>query len=322
MNRPLEFTYNLVIYRQLKDKRNRFLNTNPKFHPIDPDEHYRTIYKIESDEDNEAITIYRDLEAYEKMFGKFQLDYFGYEEQEVVTFENYVSNRIWKESDDLIAEMDKLHWELPFSEFNLWLEKTNREIQFIKSEVDKYCKEVIDESVESDDTSKQSQAIFGIIATMLNVLDTIFEHINSKYKKDVLETAKQREDEFISLKRIEELRLIKSEKFDLTKLVRICEELNLAWQNEAYLTVGVLVRVVLDHVPPIFEFEKFSQFAAGYKVRSVKDIAISLENCSRKVADRLLHSPIKKNETLPNEVQVDNRKEFDVLLEEVVKILK
>ena len=42
----------------------------------------------------------------------------------------------------------------------------------------------------------------------------------------------------------------------------------------------------------------------------------------RGIADMYLHQQIRKTEVLPNETQVDFRKELDVLLGECLRILK
>jgi hypothetical protein len=94
---------------------------------------------------------------------------------------------------------------------------------------------------------------------------------------------------YVSAIRIQELKEIKSEKFDLTKLIRLCEELNIAHANNLNLAVAMLLRSVLDHVPPVFSKASFSEVASNYGGKSFKDTMQHLENGARKIADSHLH---------------------------------
>jgi hypothetical protein len=128
--------------------------------------------------------------------------------------------------------------------------------------------------------------------------------------------------EYVSAKRIQELKAIKSEKFDLTKLIRLCEELNIANANNLNLSVVMLLRAILDHVPPIFDKNSFKEVASGYGGKSVKDTMQHLENGARKIADFHLHGQIRKKEVLPTSLQVNFSPYLDFLLGEVVGILQ
>lgn len=128
--------------------------------------------------------------------------------------------------------------------------------------------------------------------------------------------------EYVNKKRIDELRSIQSDDFDLSKLVSLCEELNGNFQNQNYLSVAMLVRAILDHVPPIFGFKTFIEVASNYGGKSLKKSIQNLQNSSRNISDAYLHETIKRKESLPNETQIDFRNDLDVLLSEVVRILK
>ena len=128
---------------------------------------------------------------------------------------------------------------------------------------------------------------------------------------------------FVDLNRIEELRAIKSTRFDLAKVIMFCEELNLCYKNKCYLAVSLLTRALLDHVPPIFDCSQFSEVANNYGgTKSFKKSMQNLEKSSRNIADAHLHTPIRDKETLPSRAQVDFSNDVDVLLSEVVRILK
>ena len=76
---------------------------------------------------------------------------------------------------------------------------------------------------------------------------------NSSKKK----RSKTDNGEFVDLDRIEELKEVTSTKFDLKKLIKYCEELNLCYETEAYLSVAMLTRALIDHIPPIFGADNF-----------------------------------------------------------------
>lgn len=128
---------------------------------------------------------------------------------------------------------------------------------------------------------------------------------------------------FIDSIRIEELSQIKSDKFDIKKILCFCEELNVCYQNGCYLAVAMLIRALIDHVAPIFEFNTFSEVVNNYSsTRSFKEHMKRLDDSSRKIADAHLHTGIRSKETLPTQTQVNFSNDVDVLLGEIIRILK
>ena len=92
--------------------------------------------------------------------------------------------------------------------------------------------------------------------------------------------------------------------------------------GKTYFATAMLTRGLLDHVPPLFGTNTFSQVANNYGGggRSFKDTMHHLENAARKVADAYLHMPIRRSETLPTAQQVHFASQLDVLLAEIVRI--
>lgn len=128
---------------------------------------------------------------------------------------------------------------------------------------------------------------------------------------------------YVDPERINELKTISSESFDLSKLIRLCEELNICFAGECYLSMVMLTRAILDHVPPIFGSSSFQQVANNYSgAKSFKEAMQNLENSSRKISDYYLHSQIRKSESLPNVTQIDFSNNVDFLLSEVIRLLK
>jgi hypothetical protein len=127
---------------------------------------------------------------------------------------------------------------------------------------------------------------------------------------------------FVDPKRIDQLKLVDTEKFDLSKLIRKCEELNIAYSTQSYFSVGMLVRAIIDHVSPIFSKQTFTEVSGNYGTRSFKDSMMHLDKSSRKIADSYLHTQIRRKETLPTRTQVNFSRDLDVLLGEIVRLLK
>ena len=126
----------------------------------------------------------------------------------------------------------------------------------------------------------------------------------------------------ISHSRLDELRSLSPNQFDLSKLVRLCEEINIVYNEACYCATAMLTRAVLDHVPPIFGKKNFDEVANHFGGKSFKEAMQHLDSASRSVADGHLHEQIRKRETLPTPQQVNCGQQLDVLLAEIVRILK
>jgi hypothetical protein len=128
---------------------------------------------------------------------------------------------------------------------------------------------------------------------------------------------------FVSGSRLAELRSLPKTRWDFTRLLRLCEELNVCYANGCYMATAMLVRTIADHVPPIFGCGSFTevanQYAGAQSLRgSMKHLDVSLRN----IADAHLHIQIRKTESLPSEPQVSFQADLDVLLAEIVRLTK
>ena len=73
----------------------------------------------------------------------------------------------------------------------------------------------------------------------------------------------------------------------------------------------------------LFGKQNFTEVANNYSGgKSFRESMQHLNNSSRKIADSFLHSHIRQKEVLPNKTQVNFKNDMDVLLAEVVRILK
>ena len=124
------------------------------------------------------------------------------------------------------------------------------------------------------------------------------------------------------MERIIDLEKINNLNFNLQKLIKICKEINNNWENKNYYSLIALVRIILDHIPPIFGLNNFSEVANNYSGgRSFKKSMSNLLNSSKNIADNHLHSQVQKKEVLPTPQQVDYRNDLDLLLSEIIKTL-
>ena len=147
--------------------------------------------------------------------------------------------------------------------------------------------------------------------------------IDRRIPEELIGAKKTTEFFYVSEYRINELSKIQDCKFDLTKLLELLREINVAHRNQMYLSLAMLVRAVMDHIPPIFGFKTFSEFSNNYSCgKSFKKQMGHMQNSLRNIADSFLHMPIRTSEVLPLFNQVDFRADFDVLLSEVVRTLK
>lgn len=129
-----------------------------------------------------------------------------------------------------------------------------------------------------------------------NVTSAFLKDEEFGYESDVKDIVKAA-DLYVNKRRLDELKDLKSNNFDLSKLIRICEELNSNWINENYFTVGLLVRTIINHVPPIFgaTFTSFDQVVDNYSGgKSFKKNMEHLNESLRSIADGYTHFPVRK----------------------------
>lgn len=128
---------------------------------------------------------------------------------------------------------------------------------------------------------------------------------------------------YVDPARLEELKSVTSTKWDLQRLVRMCEELNDAFARDGFITCPMLVRSIVDHVPPIFGHESFGEVANHYAGgRSFRKSMQHLDGSLRPKADGILHTHIRRTESLPTRTQIDFHQDLDLLLGEIVRIVR
>jgi len=117
------------------------------------------------------------------------------------------------------------------------------------------------------------------------------------------------------------LNALQHSNFDFSRLVQMCRELNVANDNGAFISVVVLVRAIIDHVPPVFGEKTFGA-VANKMPRSIKASLLHLEDASRNIADSRLHQHIRMRESVPTPSEANFSQELAVLLGEVINAAK
>jgi len=205
----------------------------------------------------------------------------------------------------------------------------------------------------SDDPDKQTAYVYGFrdlakmfassakrigdpdLSNMISELDLSPDYITEAYDLradlfgiiDYLESAISDENylqdvgqnsAFLNPEVLKELTTIKNKNFDTKKLVKFCEELNDSYSRANYLACALLIRAVMNHIPPIFNVEKFSQVVAN-SGKSIKAVLSHLESQARPIADLHTHFLIRAKEQIPTKHQIEPYKpSFEILIQEII----
>lgn len=129
---------------------------------------------------------------------------------------------------------------------------------------------------------------------------------------------------YVDNARIAALQSLGAGRWDFTRLIELCREINVASANRCHMSTAMLLRTILNHLPPVFGYVTFSEVANNYgsakAQKSFKTSMQRLEGSLRNIADMHLHSPIRSQEDVPTAVQVDFAADLDLLLGEVIRI--
>lgn len=161
----------------------------------------------------------------------------------------------------------------------------------------------------------------------IEIVEGGLNHVRRKQNRPARVPGGPLKETYVAPSRISELQNLKNPKWDPSRLVRMLQELNLAHANDMHMSTGMLVRAITDHVPPIFGKAKFAEVAAQYSAgsvdgRSFKGAMSHLTDSMKHIADGILHVHIRSKETQPNAKQVDFSQSLDVLLAEIVRVLR
>lgn len=115
---------------------------------------------------------------------------------------------------------------------------------------------------------------------------------------------------------------IENEEFDLSRLISLCNELDDNYSLENYHSCAMLLRAIVDHIPPIFQKASFADVCAQYGSRSFKDIMRPLNETAKKIGDDYLHTQISRKVLAVTKTQVSFQANLDTLLNEIAAILE
>lgn len=158
------------------------------------------------------------------------------------------------------------------------------------------------------------------IATELQASAATKEQVESGGDKPTNKSTRQ---SYVDPSRIAELHTLTNPKWDAKRLTRLLEELNAVHAADCHMSTAMLVRAIVDHVPPVFGLKTFAEVASNYAgSKSFKGSMQHLQGSLRHIADSHLHVQIRKSEVLPTAPQVDFRSDVDVLIGEVIRVLR
>lgn len=245
------------------------------------------------------------------------------------------------EISKVYAEELKLRSLTAWESIKIFFEKGN--ITFNKNDA-KEIEELLKQHIinEEKNLSREVQSRFmhtlgplnfknSILISIASSKNTIFPKISAelnfytdlKSTKNNTSIKAKEKDDYVDNKRIEELKNIVNQDFDLTRLIKLCEEINIAHQNDGFMSIAMIMRAIIDHIPPIFKVPSFAEVANNYGgSKSFNDSMKLLQRSLRRVADSHLHVQIRRRETLPAFTQVNFKADLDLLLSEIIRLLK
>jgi hypothetical protein len=157
-----------------------------------------------------------------------------------------------------------------------------------------------------------------------DVTDELFENPDLEKIENI--ASEKTHQDYIDSGRIKDLESLSQTEIDVSVLIQLCYEINSAWEAELWFSVSSNVRTLLHHIPPIFGYDTFAQVAANHggnkTKKSFKGNAGNLLNSLKHIADNNLHQKAGKAATMPNQIQVNFSPDLDVVLGEVIRILK
>lgn len=153
-------------------------------------------------------------------------------------------------------------------------------------------------------------------------LDAIADDIEYDLDNITEEPEQTHPRHLISPDLIKSLREATPNTFDASRLAEYCREINSGFTHGNLISCLLLMRAVLNHVPPVFGHTDFSQVVANVS-RSLKDNFEHLDEGLRKIGDLYTHQHMRKKDHLPTPGQVEKfGPQFELLLQEVLTRLQ
>ncbi len=183
------------------------------------------------------------------------------------------------------------------------------------SSIQRLGDEILNEQVSELDLEPEDITdAYTLRANLLGVVDAL-EEIDDK---NIISRRKLLTIPFVDETIIEEIQNLEFPGLDTKKLIRFCEELNTCYMSGNYISCLLLIRAVMNHIPPVFGFTKFEQVAAQ-SAKSVKKSFQILQDNARALSDLHNHMPMRSREPIPTRSQVEPyRASFEILMHEII----
>lgn len=108
---------------------------------------------------------------------------------------------------------------------------------------------------------------------------------------------------FLNAEVLASLRNLEIKELDTRKLTKMCEELNDNFSRGNYISSALILRAIINHVPPIFGLDRFSQVVAN-SGKSIGRVLARLNDDARPISDLHTHLLMRRNESLPTKNQL------------------
>jgi hypothetical protein len=149
-------------------------------------------------------------------------------------------------------------------------------------------------------------------------LFVIIDRLNEVAQDPTYTTQAAGNTAFLDASILLKLKSASCDKLDPSRLIKMCEELNDAYARGNYITSLLLMRAILNHVPPAFGARSFGEVVAQ-SGRSIKAILSRLDEEARPIADLHTHILMRSNEHLPTKHQIEPYKaSFELLMQEIL----
>lgn len=148
---------------------------------------------------------------------------------------------------------------------------------------------------------------------------------NLKYRIEIIkiELKKENHGNFFDENLLMQLSSKTNPNFDFSKLIKFCYETNANYSQGNFLSALILLRAILNHIPPIFGSTAFQNLVTTYNINrriGKNEIFDNLQNGMRKFGDFHNHDVIKRVEVLPSKNQIEPFKpSFEYLIQEIIK---
>lgn len=161
-------------------------------------------------------------------------------------------------------------------------------------------------------------AAYDLRADLIPIIDLIkHKATDSSWGQQVLPS-----QDFVDSVLVARVASLTGQSFNLAKLTRFTVELNENYTRRNYLSCALLIRAIINHVPPLFGHKTFNQVVASSS-RSVKGILAQLEEGARDIGDLHSHEIVDGYSSPPTKNQIEPYKPpFEVLYQEIERRLQ